>query len=340
MLEKIFTKLSKSNILFGIMAVIVFAFVIDNPDIAIMIFASLVFACSLSPIVDKLTKRYSRPVATSIVVFGSIALLAILILPILVMGIYQVGAFANEIPKYITDINNLLHTNHLLVKLGISDVSISTMFDTLANISSNAFNNIVLFIGGLGSALIYILLSIIFIFYLLCDKDAVKTTVLKLFPTRIREKANGIIDIIAQRIGGYIFAQLCAIISVGVVMLIGLLIFKIRYAVLLALVTAVLDIIPVIGPAIALVIGLIVTHDAGWGAMLIVALVFAAAQLIENNIVRPYAFGKLLKMHPIIIFFALFVGAKYFGIIGALFAPAMAATVCVLVEELYIKNLD
>ena len=100
MLEKIFTKLSKSNILFGIMAVIVFAFVIDNPDIAIMIFASLVFACSLSPIVDKLTKRYSRPVATSIVVFGSIALLAILILPILVMGISQVGAFANEIPKW------------------------------------------------------------------------------------------------------------------------------------------------------------------------------------------------------------------------------------------------
>ena len=123
-------------------------------------------------------------------------------------------------------------------------------------------------------------------------------------------------------------------------MLVGLLLFKIKYAILLALITAILDIIPVIGPAIALIIGLVVTHEAGWGSMLIVAFVFAVAQLIENNIVRPFAFGKLLKMHPILIFFALFVAAKYFGIIGALFAPAMAATACVLVEELYIKNLD
>ena len=340
MLEKIFAKLTKSNILFGIMTLIFLIFVFRNPDIAIMFFAALVFACSLSPLVTKLSKRFSRPVATSIVLFGSIAILAVLILPILVMAGYQIGSFANEFPRYITDINKLVHSNHMLLKLGISDVNIATVFDTLANLSSNAFNNIVLFIGGLGSAFVYVFLSVIFIFYLLCDKDAIKSTTLRLFPSEMREKASQIIDITGHRIGGYIFAQLCAIASVGIVMLAGLMLFKIQYAVLLALITAILDIIPVIGPAIALIIGLVVTHEAGWGAMAIVAVVFATAQLIENNIVRPFAFGKLLKMHPIIIFFALFVAAKYFGIIGALFAPAMAATACVLVEELYIKNLD
>ena len=322
------------------MTLIFLIFVFQNPDIAIMFFASLVFACSLSPLVTKLSKRFSRPVATSIVLFGSIAILAILILPILVLAGYQIGSFTNEFPRYITDINKLVHSNHMLLKLGISDVNIATVFDTLASLSSNAFNNIVLFIGGLGSAFVYIFLSVIFIFYLLCDKNVIKATTLRLFPSGMREKASHIIDIAGHRIGGYIVAQLCAITSVGIVMLAGLLLFKIKYAILLALITAILDIIPVIGPAIALIIGLVVTHEAGWGPMLIVALVFAVAQLIENNIVRPYAFGKLLKMHPILIFFALFVAAKYFGIIGALFAPAMAATACVLVEELYIKNLD
>ena len=340
MLEKFLSKLSKSTILFGIMLVVFFVFTVRNPDIAIMIFASLVFACSLSPLVDKLAKRFSRPVATSIVLFGLLGVLAILIIPILVLGGYQIGTFANEFPKYITDINKIVHTNHFLLRLGISDVNITTVFDTLANISSNAFNNIVLFIGGFGAALIYVFISIIFIFYLLCDKAVIKSEVLRLFPSTLRAKASEIIDIIGHRIGGYIVAQICAIASVGIVMLVGLLAFKIKYAIILAVITAILDIIPVIGPAIALIIGLIVTYESGWGAMLTVALVFATAQLIENNLVRPLAFGKLLKMHPIVIFFALFVAAKYFGIIGALFAPAMAATACVLIEELYTKNLD
>jgi len=123
------------------------------------------------------------------------------------------------------------------------------------------------------------------------------------------------------------------------VMTLGLLIFKINYAIILGLLTGVLDIIPVIGPAIALVICLIATYEAGWGAIAVVILVFCAAQLIENNVVRPYAFGKLLNLHPIIIFLFIFIATKYLGVIGTLFAPAIAAVVCVLVEEIYIKNL-
>ena len=61
---------------------------------------------------------------------------------------------------------------------------------------------------------------------------------------------------------------------------------------------------------------------------------------IENNLVRPYAFSKLLNIHPIMGFTFLYIGAKYFGVIGALFAPAFAAASCVLIEELYMKNIE
>ena len=60
---------------------------------------------------------------------------------------------------------------------------------------------------------------------------------------------------------------------------------------------------------------------------------------MEENLVRPYAFSKLMDLHPTIIFLSLILGGKYFGFIGVLFAPAMAATVCVLLDELYVKNL-
>ncbi len=109
---------------------------------------------------------------------------------------------------------------------------------------------------------------------------------------------------------------------------------------MLCLITAILDIIPVAGPAIALVICLIATAQAGWLPVIGVVVSFAAAQLIENNIVRPYFFSKLLNLHPMLIFFFLFIGAKYFGILGALFAPAIASCICVLIEELYMKNIE
>jgi predicted PurR-regulated permease PerM len=120
----------------------------------------------------------------------------------------------------------------------------------------------------------------------------------------------------------------------------GLLVLKVEYAVLLGLITAILDIIPVIGPGIALVIALIVNFKAGWLTMILIIAVFSLAQLVENNFVRPLVFSKLLDIHPLIIYFFIFVTAQYLGVVGVIFAPAIAATTCVLVEELYIKNIN
>ena len=74
--------------------------------------------------------------------------------------------------------------------------------------------------------------------------------------------------------------------------------------------------------------------------MALVILVFTIAQLVENNFVRPYVFGKFLDIHPLLIYLFLFITAKYMGIIGVIFAPAIAATVVVLVEEIYMKSLE
>ena len=128
--------------------------------------------------------------------------------------------------------------------------------------------------------------------------------------------------------------------SVGIIMTIGLLIAKVDYAVLLGLITAVLDIIPVIGPGIALIICLLTAYKAGWFTLLMIVVVFAIAQLAENNFIRPFIFGKFLDLHPLIIYLFLFITAQYLGIVGVIFAPAIAATVCVLIEELYIKNIN
>ena len=101
-----------------------------------------------------------------------------------------------------------------------------------------------------------------------------------------------------------------------------------------------LDIVPIVGPAIALIICLAVVYKLGWTVIIATVVIFAIAQIAENNIVKPYVFGKFMDLHPIVIYIFLFVCAKYFGAVGAIFAPAIAADACVFIEELYLKSMD
>ena len=73
---------------------------------------------------------------------------------------------------------------------------------------------------------------------------------------------------------------------------------------------------------------------------MLIVVTFSLVQLVENNVVKPYVFGKLLNLHPIIIYIFLFICTKYLGVIGVIFAPAIAAAVCVTIDELYIKNIE
>ena len=188
--------------------------------------------------------------------------------------------------------------------------------------------------------MVYFLAALIIIFYFMADKEQVKETYMSLFPAQMKERADEIIETISKKIGGYVIAQVATMTSVGIIMAIGLLLIKVEYAVLLGLITAVLDIIPVVGPALALVICLITAYKAGPLVLALILVVFAIAQIAENNLVRPYIFGKFLDLHPLIIYLFLFITAQHLGVVGVIFAPAIAATVCVLIQELYIKNIN
>jgi predicted PurR-regulated permease PerM len=87
------------------------------------------------------------------------------------------------------------------------------------------------------------------------------------------------------------------------------------------------------------VICLIGVYEFGAKVLITTLIVMVIAQLVENNFVRPYAFSKLMDLHPTIIFLSLILGGKYFGFIGVLFGPAMAAAIFVLLDELYLKNI-
>ena len=172
------------------------------------------------------------------------------------------------------------------------------------------------------------------------DREKLINAVLRFFPKKSRERIREIYEISEQKLSRFVSGQFIASASVGLIMIIGLLFLKVDSAIILGCISAVLDIVPIVGPAIALIICIAVVYKLGWTVVILTAVIFIIAQIVENNVVKPYVFGKFMDLHPIVIYIFLFVCAKYFGAVGAIFAPAIAADTCVLIEELYLKNMD
>ena len=341
MFENLFHKyVNSKNILFAVIAILFLVFIMQMQDIGIMFFASFVLACSMEPLVAKLSKKYNRNIASAIVLSIIVAVICIVFVPLIVLAGNEIGNFIESFPQYVDTIKDFINSLPITQRPNISDMDIGGMITSASGITTKIMGETINVGKNIGSGFVYLLASLIIIYYFMADKDNVKTTCLKLFPSQMRKRTSEIYDSISQKIGGYVVAQITTMLSVGVIMTIGLMILRVDYALLLGLITCILDVIPVVGPAIALIICLIATYKSGIGILIGVGIVFAIAQLAENNFVRPYVFGKFLNVHPLIVYLFLFITAKYLGIIGVVFAPAIAATAVVLIEEVYMKNIE
>lgn len=341
MFENLFQKyISAKNIIFFIVAILLIVFITKIKDIAILFFASFVIACSLTPLVDKLSKKINRGAASAVVLLSTVFIILAFFIPLIVMAGHEIKSFVGHIPQYIDNVKEFIQTTPFINKSQIAKLDMGDFISSASGFTTGFLNQSINVSVNIASAFVYFIAALIIIFYFLADKDVVKEGYLSLFPAQMKDRADEILSTISNKIGGYVVAQITTMSSVGIIMTVGLLILRVDYAVLLGLITAILDIVPVIGPALALVVCLISALKAGPLTLLLITVVFAIAQLAENNFVRPYVFGKFLDLHPLIIYLFLFITAQYLGVVGVIFAPAIAATVCVLIEELYIKNIN
>jgi predicted PurR-regulated permease PerM len=312
-------------------------------DIAILFFAAFVISCSLNPIVDVICDKYkkiSRPAASGIVLSATLLIGFLFIVPIIVTGGVQISSFIETFPEKLEHAKTFIAGIPFLSETDMHNIDIGEFVSSTSDVTSNIVDKSIMFSKGIASFLIYFLAACIIIYYFMADKDTVKKGYLSLFPHNMKKRADDILESISQKVGGYVLAQVVTITSVGIIMCIGLAILGIDYAAILGLITAIFDLVPVVGPTVAIIIILIAVCKLGALKITLVILLFCFAQWAENNLVRPYIFGKLLDLHPLIIYFFLLVTAQYLGLIGVVFAPALAATFCVLLEELYIKNVN
>ena len=328
------------NIIFLIMVILLIKFFSQITTTVMLFFVAYVFACSLNPLVDKFSTKLSRPLSASIVMGGVFIVLFAVFLPLGIIAIKQIEQLLIALPNQIDATKSFILNKQILGQNIISMIDIPSILEPVSNFTKELVNQSIAITLNFASALIYLLAMFVIIYYFLVDKDTIRKGFMLLFPEHIKHKADSIITTISEKIGNYIVAQLAVISAVGLCVMIPLIIMKIDCAVLLGFLAAVLDLIPIVGPTIACIICIFMCYHYGPVILGLVIFFFLLAQWIENNFVRPFVFGKFMDLHPLIIFFALFVTAKFLGPIGVVFAPPIAATMAVLVDELYIKPIN
>ncbi|MCM1338168.1 MAG: AI-2E family transporter [Muribaculaceae bacterium] len=306
-----------------------------------ILFASYVLAAALNPFVNKLELKFkNRAASASVVVISAIVALFALILPIIVMCYKEVELFISLMPQKAMNLYNFV-THSKLYGHTISDlIPMEQLADASSNIAQNVLNQSVNFTMALAQMLFFALALTMFIYYILVDKSYLRGKFIEFFPPALKEKASCILHNITSKVGNYVRAQVISMIAVGLMITLVVAVLGIDYPILLGLIAGILDIIPLLGPTIALAVIVAVAFPLGITKIILACILFLAAQQVSNYVIRPFLFGRFMKLHPITILVAIFVAQEFLGVWGVILSPAIAATLCVLVDELYLTPIN
>ncbi len=179
---------------------------------------------------------------------------------------------------------------------------------------------------ALGSIVGFIIIPF-WLFYVLKDKDRGIKAFNNMLPRSWRVDVWHIVRIINGILSSYIRGQLILGLVVGVASTIGLLLVGAPYAILLGIISGFTEVIPVVGPIIGAIPGLILASFSpeGWVMVLKVLAVYVVVQQLENNLLVPKIQGDSVKLHPSLIMVSLVVGSQVAGLFGLIIAVPVAA---------------
>jgi predicted PurR-regulated permease PerM len=314
---------------FGVaLAYVIYRGIADVASVMVVVGLSLFIAIGLNPIIALLIRRsLSRGLAVAVVTLGFIAVIAVFVLVAAPPISHEFHVLVTNYPKYKSD---LVHgrgwAGRLVVKFHLTSYL-------------NGKNKVKLPVaGGLlgaGKAILSVGVATVSVIaltiYFLIALPGVKKLWLSLIARSRRERVALLTDEVFDRVGGFMLGNLLTSVISAIGTYIWLIIFGVPYALLLALVVAVFDLIPMVGSTIAGVIVSVVALTRGVPIAAATAAFYIVYRFLEDYLLNPRVMKHTVKVSPGLTIIATLIGGSLLGIIGALIA--IAATIHLLLEE-------
>lgn len=293
----------------------------------------------LAPAVERLASvGIPRPLAVLLTFALVLAVLAGVAALALTPLIQQLREFATELPAILADARSAV--DDLYDSLGLSP-DVRTFLDDVAAAALASAESLDL--GGIVAPLVTSLVSVIgtitayailpaWLFFLLKDLRRLRGALERSLPASWRADVLAGFAIANRVFGNWIRGQLVLGVTVGIASYVGLTALSMlvdpvfgRYAVLLALIAGILELVPFIGPIIAAVPAVLIGLTVGPAGFLAALLLYLAIQQLENNILVPKIQGDAVELHPSAVMLALVIGASLGGVLGAIVSLPVAA---------------
>jgi predicted PurR-regulated permease PerM len=190
--------------------------------------------------------------------------------------------------------------------------------------------------SAFADALIVMVLTI----YFLADLPRIRAFLYRFVPHSRRPRAILIGDDIMAKVGGYVLGNLVVSLVAGVLTFGWLLAFGVPYALLLAILVALLDLVPVVGSTVAGIIVAAVALTVSLPVCIATVAFFIVYRLAEDYLLVPRIIGKAVKVPDLVTVVAVLIGGALLGILGALVAIPIAAAILLLIREMLFPRLD
>ncbi|MCL5008945.1 MAG: AI-2E family transporter [Patescibacteria group bacterium] len=316
---------STQVILKVIFAGLILAFLWLIRDILLILLISLILASAMEPMVDYFSeKRVPRAVSVLAVyalVLASVTFVVYLLVPP-VIG--QMRVLAERWPDYALQLERLI---------GNTSVSVGDIGNYFKQFSDSYKGGLLTGTVSVFNAFFTLITVLVISFYLVAEDRGMKKFISTLLPVQHRDFAVNLIDKIQKKMGMWVIGQVILSVSIFILAFIGLSLLRVDYALFLALLAGILEVVPYIGPFLSAVPGVFFAFIQNPPLALAVAIMYLIIQKTEGYVLVPKVMEKTVGTSPLVVLLALLTGFQLAGIVGLLIAVPIVSALTVIINE-------
>jgi len=294
-------------------------------------------AVALSPPVNVLSRHMRRGFAITITFLGLLAIPIALIALIVPPLINEANDFADNVPQYARDVTKYVKENDRLRKIN-EDYDITSKLEDEAGKLPNRLGGAAGTLRDVGFGIVNSLFALITILvltaFILSNGRNWTDAAIRSRPPEQRERLRRALDNMASAVAGYVAGAMLIALIAGVATYVVLLILGVPFRGPLALIAGLFSLIPLVGATIAAVLIGLVTVFEDFPTTTIIWVIWAIAyQQFENHVIQPQVQKRTVNVQPFITIVAVLFGATLLGVLGALVAIPIAASIQILLRE-------
>jgi predicted PurR-regulated permease PerM len=308
-------------------------------DLVGMLLVSLLLAAAMNPIADYFDKkrvpRSLTVLAIYVIIFLFAGVLLVAIIPPMIEEMRSlIQNFGSIWQRLLTNFHNL---RDFTANYGLEN-GFQQSVDAMSARISESFTDLFATATSVLNGIISFFVVLVITFFLVVEKNGLKDMVVSFVPERYHGYVADMAGKVQRKVGQWVLGQIILMAFVGVISYIGLLAFGVKYALLLAIIAGVTEIIPYAGPVAAAIPAILFAAADSPTKGILVFLLYFLIQRIENMILVPKVMQKTTGLNPILAILSLAVGFSVGGLAGGLLAIPVATAGQVILADLMDKQ--